>query len=506
MASPRNFLAALLMLCCASPALSQFCANNCPTGCTDQVCIVTTEAELRHALCCLECNNCVSCNDPDDCPISTGACHHIRIPAGTTLDIGNTTVDINCHHRGLHLEIQGPANGQPAAVVRFVGTSTCPDCKIFNLNGCGKVTIDGGGKITSQYIASEDGPRVRAFQLQGGCRNVVIQNLDIGEVGYGVLVKSGGAASVTLRNLNIRNTRDYGIYSAERVTCVIEDCAFRKSYLQHGYRFYSSEVTVKNCWAYEAHSTGLWAVQGDVINVDGFASDKFIAFGPNKDAGSPDDRLTHVNVQRLATAEHVRVEMGTIGGCFVDLCIPELQVGRPLSAFPTPALNRPLDYVNWDAISGTVLVTSQADNPLMGNHVQSVNYNYCFEDIDKDGVVDIDDLLNVLMHWGACPSPPSGISGPYPPCFADVDPHVCGNNVVNIDDLLQILLQWGGCPATPACGETPATIGGIAESPPQTIDDCWGKCSANYPDDEAGWIECFNGCVEALRRAGLVGE
>jgi hypothetical protein len=49
-------------------------------------------------------------------------------------------------------------------------------------------------------------------------------------------------------------------------------------------------------------------------------------------------------------------------------------------------------------------------------------------DVDGDGVVNIDDLLAVIEHWGECP----------PPCDADLD----GNGVVNIDDLLAVILHW----------------------------------------------------------------
>ena len=52
-----------------------------------------------------------------------------------------------------------------------------------------------------------------------------------------------------------------------------------------------------------------------------------------------------------------------------------------------------------------------------------------------DGQVNIDDLLQVINHWGACPPNP-------PDCVADVDQ----NHVVNIDDLLAIIMGWGACP------------------------------------------------------------
>jgi hypothetical protein len=59
----------------------------------------------------------------------------------------------------------------------------------------------------------------------------------------------------------------------------------------------------------------------------------------------------------------------------------------------------------------------------------------CQGDLDDDGSVDIDDLLEVINHWGGCP---------YPcplPCPGDIVP----NCWVNIDDLLVIVNAWGQC-------------------------------------------------------------
>jgi hypothetical protein len=52
-------------------------------------------------------------------------------------------------------------------------------------------------------------------------------------------------------------------------------------------------------------------------------------------------------------------------------------------------------------------------------------------DITGDGVVDIDDLFEVIGAWGACDTPP-------PPCAADLD----GNGFVDIDDLFMVLSNW----------------------------------------------------------------
>jgi hypothetical protein len=54
-------------------------------------------------------------------------------------------------------------------------------------------------------------------------------------------------------------------------------------------------------------------------------------------------------------------------------------------------------------------------------------------DVTGDGVVNIDDLLEVINTWGLCT----------PSCPADVSPPPDGDGLVNIDDLLFVINNWG---------------------------------------------------------------
>jgi hypothetical protein len=61
----------------------------------------------------------------------------------------------------------------------------------------------------------------------------------------------------------------------------------------------------------------------------------------------------------------------------------------------------------------------------------------CLADISPtggNGVIDIDDLVEVINHWGICAVPP-------PTCTGDID----RNTTVNIDDLLRVITSWGSC-------------------------------------------------------------
>jgi hypothetical protein len=55
-------------------------------------------------------------------------------------------------------------------------------------------------------------------------------------------------------------------------------------------------------------------------------------------------------------------------------------------------------------------------------------------DVNGDDLVNADDLIAVVLTWGACPAPLSLAT-----CPADLD----GNGEVNADDLVSVILGWG---------------------------------------------------------------
>ena len=59
-------------------------------------------------------------------------------------------------------------------------------------------------------------------------------------------------------------------------------------------------------------------------------------------------------------------------------------------------------------------------------------------DVNLDGLVNIDDLVQVITNWGWTGAP-SGVAPLGNP--ADVN----HNGVVNIDDLVQVITHWGPC-------------------------------------------------------------
>lgn len=95
-----------------------------------------------------------------------------------------------------------------------------------------------------------------------------------------------------------------------------------------------------------------------------------------------------------------------------------------------------------------------------------------------NGMVDIDDLVAVIVNWGA------GGAG-------DVAPATCGNGITNIDDLVMVITNWGACEG-----------GGGGGSIPTSFQECWDKCSANFETGSENWQTCMDACVQALCELG----
>ena len=57
--------------------------------------------------------------------------------------------------------------------------------------------------------------------------------------------------------------------------------------------------------------------------------------------------------------------------------------------------------------------------------------NACCGDIDEDGDIDVNDLVQVILGWGD---------------VGDVPGDVNGDGEVDIDDLIILFLAWGPCP------------------------------------------------------------
>ncbi|TVQ33715.1 MAG: hypothetical protein EA376_01685 [Phycisphaeraceae bacterium] len=87
-----------------------------------------------------------------------------------------------------------------------------------------------------------------------------------------------------------------------------------------------------------------------------------------------------------------------------------------------------------DAGEYDVLVENGCDVAVSDAAVLTV-ISGCIGDFNNDGVVNAQDLGQLLSRWGACPPAPVD-------CVADIT----GTGVVNAQDLSQLLSRWGPCP------------------------------------------------------------
>jgi hypothetical protein len=83
-------------------------------------------------------------------------------------------------------------------------------------------------------------------------------------------------------------------------------------------------------------------------------------------------------------------------------------------------------------VSGSDFCNSVPDH-IVGNWSDDGGNDWCpvcEDDINADGVVNVNDLLAVISRWGACV------------CMEDIN----GDALVNVDDLLLVIQDWGTCP------------------------------------------------------------
>ncbi len=96
-------------------------------------------------------------------------------------------------------------------------------------------------------------------------------------------------------------------------------------------------------------------------------------------------------------------------------------------AVSNPACSTSMDLNN-DGRIDVVLLDEIADLVTLRKNVVQAGDTNC------DLAVDVDDLINVILHWGPC--------GAAMPCAADIAP-VAGNDTVDVDDLIAVILNWG---------------------------------------------------------------
>ncbi len=209
----------------------------------------------------------------------------------------------------------------------------------------------------------------------------------------------------------------------------------------------SGTIDVRNC---------------DIQGLDHYAGNCNIDVDPLfVDSGSDDFRLMyHSLVLNNGDASYVPVDT-------YDIDDDSVTTGEPL-----PDRSMAYRKVNPSACCDIGAFENQVDEAT------------CEGDIDSavsripDGVVNVVDLLAVIDAWGT----PGGI--------VDFYPSDCGDGTVDVNELLAVINNWGTC-------ETPA-------SPPETLEDCWTDCYAEWPENEEKFWDCYFSCVNYLCEHELI--
>ena len=84
------------------------------------------------------------------------------------------------------------------------------------------------------------------------------------------------------------------------------------------------------------------------------------------------------------------------------------------------------------------LGTNVIQQPVNGLFATYLRERGKLGDVNRDGVVNVIDLLAIINAWGSCPAPPDPPALPIP-CDADVN----SDGSVNVADLLLIINNWG---------------------------------------------------------------
>jgi hypothetical protein len=95
----------------------------------------------------------------------------------------------------------------------------------------------------------------------------------------------------------------------------------------------------------------------------------------------------------------------------------------------SPLLANQIGVLNSRAVQGGYELW--VGTATQGIQVLTIHQPAVIGDANGDGQVNVDDLITVILAWGACPAPPQ-------PCEADVN----HDGTVDVDDLIMVILNW----------------------------------------------------------------
>jgi hypothetical protein len=378
---------------------------------------------------------------------------------------------------------------------QVVGGTTLNDGAISELlvpPGTGDVTIDGIGEINMQVCMVHSGSTLAAGRLINGASHTIngdglLGANTVGLVNYGTIhanryapividppnaqilenfgtIRASGFGGVTISGATFHNSGTLEVHDASRIALTASVVLSNNV----------GGTLTGGAWRViaDGHPTTLALWNGTIFQNEAsiLLSGVGSFFNAINGLAGNGGQLALRNGRRLTTTDSFFTNSGTLDigtGCLFTVNGPLFQdaagrlilevdgaagngvtvngiatVGGTLEIRLAPGMDRlvgqTVDVLRANSIIGSfsqVITPWGVEAEFHGNSVSVAIAQICGGDTNGDGIVNIDDLIEVIQHWGiGCPPVPEF-------CKADRD----GNGVIDINDLLEIINDWGVC-------------------------------------------------------------
>jgi hypothetical protein len=202
--------------------------------------------------------------------------------------------------------------------------------------------------------------------------------------------------------------------------------------------FQPGEITITTTGQGHASDTDFWVYDGNFHALAGYGNDDNSAAGGGPGTGVtghlvrnylPGTYYLALSNWQFANDQPAAADDRYVSGQLMD--------NPDCAANSSGEMNVNLTFAIFDSGGKSIQIAASKTSPF---DVLWFKFTVAGEpmqgDINGDGHVDVDDLVAVILAWGACPAPPTT-------CPADIAPHPAGDGFVNVDDLVMIILNWG---------------------------------------------------------------
>jgi hypothetical protein len=123
-----------------------------------------------------------------------------------------------------------------------------------------------------------------------------------------------------------------------------------------------------------------------------------------------------------------------------------------------------LPIISWLETGGSGTGGDQSSYIIMLEGAEFAEQDLCPADVNDDRTVDVVDLVEVILNWGAVG-------------FVSAD--INGDGIVDVEDLVQVILAWGACPQGTCPGDGGDCFAGNGTPGCDDVDCCQEVCSVD---------------------------